>query len=347
MIKCILFCLFLGQTLGFNSDMCRDKEHEEWFCSYMQKHNKTYLALEVPSRKKLLKHRHHSYNVDGVTFGLTSRSDRFFREKKFNMHLQKSTHRSLQRPWNAKHSTMAAPSKLPPLDWRNVDGRSYVSPIKDQGDCGGCFAFASATVLEYWSKKQGTPQSLSPQILMDCTSHKSLPDDGCEGGLMEYVFEYARRHPVPLETDRPFLNADNECPNEKLMSYVQVKNHKVLMKSTVPAAERQLEALLYSYGPLSVGIDSRRMENYKSGIFKSHMCGKDIDHAVTIVGFTDSAWIVKNSWGSKWGMDGYIHIERGKNACGIAEYVVYVTDATPIHKKEWPKWNWNDGWDLF
>ena len=180
---------------------------------------------------------------------------------------------------------------------------------------------------------------------MDCTSHKSLPDDGCEGGLMEYVFQYARRHPVPIESDGPFLMRDSECPNKKLWSRVQVNSYKVLMISTVRNAEAQMESLLYAYGPLSVGVDSRNMENYRNGVFKSHMCGKDIDHAVTVVGFTDNAWIVKNSWGPKWGVDGYIYIERGKNACGIAEYIVYVTNATPILKQEWPAWKYYQGWD--
>jgi cathepsin L len=187
-------------------------------------------------------------------------------------------------------------------------------------------------VLEFWSKKDGFPKSLSAQSLMDCTSGTKRPDDACQGGLMEYVFEYARRHPVPLAVDAPFLERSGKCPSHQ-WSHVKVNNYKVLMISDSPKAESEIEWLLHAYGPVAVGIDSTNMEHYKDGIFKASMCSNDIDHAVTIVGYTKDAWIIKNSWSNKWGRDGYLYLERGKNACGVAEYIVYITDATPIHKK--------------
>ena len=71
------------------------------------------------------------------------------------------------------------------------------------------------------------------------------------------------------------------------------------------------------------------------------MCTNDIDHAVTIVGYTTDAWIVKNSWGRGWGDKGYIYLERGHNTCGLAEYITYVTDAHPVlnSKPSWPDWD--------
>ena len=99
---------------------------------------------------------------------------------------------------------------LPPIDWRNHNGNSYVTPVKDQGDCGDCFAFASATVLEYWSKKHGHPKSLSVQKIMDCTSGPARPDVGCDGGLMEYVFEYAKNHPIGLGRTIPIQRSTGD-----------------------------------------------------------------------------------------------------------------------------------------
>lgn len=331
MIKWFLFSIFLMRVHCFNVSECHAQNHEQWLCEYMHKHQKTYLDKEVHLRKKKLMSVH-QHKKDGVRFGLTSRSDRFPHELKSNFHLKLAKQLYLKRSPVHKHVHLGAPRNLPPIDWRDIEGRTYVSSVKDQGDCGGCFAFASATVLEYWSKKEGFPKSLSPQSLMDCTSGSTRPDDGCDGGLMEYVFEYAKTHPVPLEVEFPYKERDATCPNKKLLSHVKVKDYKVLMHSENRHAESEIEWLLHAYGPVSVGVDSSTMDDYSSGIFKAHMCTTDIDHAVTIVGYTKDAWIIKNSWGPYWGQRGYLYLERGKNACGVAEYIVYVTDAEPALK---------------
>ena len=171
MIKCIIY-LFLISSLakGFNHEQCQHELHEDWFCNYMKKHNRTYLSSEVKLRKHKLMSSKITSVVDGVRFGLTSRSDYFKHEFKLNSHFRNAKHLVVSRPKENKHIHLAAPKHLPPIDWRNVNGRSYVSPVKDQGDCGGCFAFASASVLEFWSREEGEPKSLSSQSLMDCTS---------------------------------------------------------------------------------------------------------------------------------------------------------------------------------
>lgn len=331
MIKWLLFGFLFVRTNALNASQCRVEGHETWLCDYMDKHQRSYSHKEIQLRKKKLQSVQ-VHKKDGVRFGHTSRSDRFPHELRSNFHLKLTKHLSLERSNQNKHVHLAAPKHLPPIDWRNVNGRSHVSAVKDQGDCGGCFAFASATVLEYWSKKQGFPKSLSSQSLMDCTSGKTRPDDGCDGGLMEYVFEYAKTHPVPLEVDFPYKEHSKTCPNKKLLSHVKVNQYKVLMHGEHRNAESEIEWLLHAYGPVSVGVDSTTMDNYSGGIFKAHMCTTDIDHAVTIVGYTKDAWIIKNSWGPHWGENGYLYLERGKNACGVAEYIVYITDAEPVSR---------------
>jgi cathepsin L len=172
---------------------------------------------------------------------------------------------------------------------------------------------------------------------MDCTSGTSRPDVGCEGGLMEYVFEYAKDHPIALDTEVPYRERQGQCPNT-LLSHVKVENYKVVMIEENPKAEQQFEYILHNYGPIGIGIDSENMDNYRGGIFTADQCGKDIDHAVTIIGYTKDAWIIKNSWGPNWGVGGYLLLERGTNACGVAEYGVYVSNAEPIHeimKTDW------------
>lgn len=306
----------------------------------MRQHNRSYTGQEMTSRVKLLKNIKRV--VDGVEFGLTSRSDRFFHEKQRNIHLKK--HHIVKRSPIQQHVHLTTSPKLPPIDWRNINGKNHVTPVKDQGSCGGCFAFASAAVLEFWSDtSMGTPTSLSEQSLMDCTSNSYQPNEGCDGGLMEYVFEYAKTHPVPLESEFPYRNSEHQCPQREL-TRVKVDNYKVLTRLEKADAEAELEWILHTYGPVSVGIDSTNIDNYSGGIFKAHMCSTEIDHAVTIVGYTKDAWIIKNSWGLNWGVDGYLYLERGANACGVAEYIVYITSANPESKTLSTQWSPTDYW---
>ena len=338
MIKWFLFLFFYSFGFAYNASDCRKENNPNWFCDYMHKHGKVYNPSNVEFHKTKLQSVKTHVDEHGVHWGLTSRSDKNYKDTNYALKIEK--HLYLQRSNNEKHIHLGAPPGLPPIDWRNNNGISYVTSVKDQGDCGGCFAFASATILEFWSRKNGHPKSLSVQAIMDCTSGYKRPDDGCDGGLMEYVFEYAKNRPIPLETEVPWQEKDTKCPR-KLWSYVEVKDYKVLMHSENNKAESEIEWLLHTYGPVSVGIDSTTMDNYRDGIFRAHMCTTDIDHAVTIIGYTKDAWIIKNSWGPFWGHKGYLYLERGKNACGIAEYIVYVTNATPIHKKENTKWSFS------
>lgn len=177
---------------------------------------------------------------------------------------------------------------------------------------------------------------------MDCTSGGNLPNTGCDGGLMEYVFEYANSHPVTLDVDVPYQDRESTCHIHSQWSHVQVHGYKVLMRDEDPKAEDEIEKILHMYGTVSIGIDSKNMDNYQGGIFKADMCTTDIDHAVTIVGYTKDAWIIKNSWGPYWGINGYLYLEKGKNACGVAEYIVYVTDAQPILQKMHGVWDYSN-----
>ena len=337
----MLKALFFLPTLTFaQAWSCQPDTHGERMCTYMREHAREYHSGgEFKLRKARVEAVRETID-DGVHFGLTSRSDRFEHELGRNMALKLSMHRIFERDNAVAHVPLTR-THHKPIDWRSHNGKSYVSPVKDQGKCGGCFAFAAATVLEYWSvKDQGFPKSLSSQLLMDCTSGGRKPDAGCDGGLMEYVFEYGKRHPVALDTDLPYHARLGTCPRHSMMSHVAVESYGVLMHDDDPHAESHIESLLHTYGPVSVGIDSTNMDNYRRGIFKASMCSKNIDHAVTIVGYTDKAWIIKNSWGTGWGDRGYLYLERGKNACGVAEYIVYVKKAKRVLKRLSPQWSY-------
>ena len=341
MIKCFLFVFLVSMTTALDEHDCRKSSTHPNVCEYMAHFHKQYsnhTELNLRSKHILAVEKVH---IDGVHFGHTSRSDRFKHELARNSLL--SVHKAGQpRHPDNEHKQLTAPYTLPPIDWRDINGVSFVTDVKYQGDCGGCYAFAAATVLEYWSRKHGFPKSISVQHLLDCTSDTSdAPNDGCDGGLMEYVYQYGTQGAVVLENQQPFSGLDMTCPAGDILSHVAVSNWKVIERETFGSlAEHELEKILHQYGPVSVGIDSTNWDNYKSGIFKHTMCSRDIDHAVTIVGYTRKAWIIKNSWGKDWGDNGYLYLERGHNACGVTEYMTYVTQASPISEKRTSKLQW-------
>jgi cathepsin L len=331
MLKCFIIFFFLNciPVRSLNASDCYGSGHMLDICEYMNTFSKKYANhTEIKLRAEridIAKQRGKNNKV----FGKTSRSDLFPHEKLQNKHLTHSLHEVIRRKEKNRHVHLGAPRALPPIDWRNVDGVSYVTPVLNQGACGACYAFAAATTLEYWSMKS-EPVQLSVEHLLDCSSMTPSMNDGCEGGLMEHVFEYAMSHSVVLERDGPFAWGIDACPNREMYSRVSVLNWKVIEAHIDKNAEKELEWILHAYGPVTIGVDSRNWDDYVGGTFTHDLCDTEIDHAVTIVGYTPNTWIVKNSWGTDWGVDGYIYLERGHNTCGLSEYIVYVTDAVPI-----------------
>ena len=300
----------------------------DWVCEYMERHNKTYSSKEefterlVPlqeSRARLQHlHARHGRRLHGMTFELGPFADTLQRVQ--NRHLDDDLH--LQR--NRRKLSVRSGSAPTAFDWRDF---GFETPVRMQGDCGGCFAFAAATVLEYWNQKWrgGEARAISAQAAMDCASHNAGgQSDGCEGGLMEDVFEYAEHHALPYESEDPYVAKDSTCRSGSVNDYVS--SYGVITKDDDPNAEEHLAWLVANYGPVAVSIDSRSdaFQHYRGGIFSASLCENDVDHAMAVVGFTPTYWILKNFWGPTWGEGGYMRLQRGQNACGINEYITYV-----------------------
>lgn len=321
---------FLPSVAAFS---VRDCVSPDWACEYMGRHNKTYASKEEFGRRlktlsrvrgRLLALSETSERgrrrLSGTTFVLGPYADRYDHERPVNRQLGAGVHRARRRRSlrvrSGTHPTV--------FDWRSY---GFETPVRVQGECGGCFAFAAATVLEYWDQKWrgGAPRAISAQGAMDCSSRAAGGlNEGCDGGLMEDVFEYAESHALPYTDEDPYREMDGTCRTGSVNDFVS--SFGVLSIEDDPKAEDHLAWLISHYGPVAVSVDSASdaFQNYEGGVFSGSMCGNDIDHAVTVVGYGPGYWILKNSWGTEWGESGYMRLERGVNACGIAEYMAYV-----------------------
>lgn len=204
------------------------------------------------------------------------------------------------------------------LDWRDA---SVVTPVKNQGSCGSCWAFAATECMESAvAIATGKLLVLSPQVWVDCAKN---PDEcggsgGCQGATAEIAYETAMSLGAYNDSSVPYVAQDEMCaltvkPVANFSGYVRVpsNNYSALLEAVTTQ-------------PVAVSVDAS-WPDYESGVFPASEGGTDIDHGVQLVGFgTDPTtgldyWLIRNSWGATWGEEGYIRLQRSPDGgpCAI------------------------------
>jgi len=205
------------------------------------------------------------------------------------------------------------------VDWRT---KGAVTPVKDQGQCGSCWAFSATEAIEsYLFLKTGTLNVLSPQQITSCDK----VDGGCNGGWPYRAYDYVKTAGgMELERDYPYTSGSGQTGTCKFVASKVVSGSGLKGYTQTQKSEAQLQAALNN-GPVSVCVAADAFQSYRSGILK--ICPGQIDHCVQAVGYDsgNNYYIVRNSWATTWGEQGYIRIAMGGNLCQIDQDATFPT----------------------
>jgi C1A family cysteine protease len=246
---------------------------------------------------------------------------------------------AIDRVHNAKVLTpLGSAVNVTSWDWRT---KGNVSPVKDQGQCGSCWAFSVTEEIEsmYSLKHSTIPPILSPQQIVSCDSQ----DGGCNGGNTPTAYQYVESAGLEGEIDYPYTSGTTtqtgDCKYDGTKVQARITGFTYATPPCHLTCTKQDEDLLASnlmtQGPVSICVDATDgWQSYVSGVLTSS-CPSGYfsqNHCVQLVGFnTDSTgnkyWIVRNSWSTSWGEGGYIYLPYGINACGLADEATIATVA--------------------
>jgi len=285
------------------------------YMQYMAEHGKSYLTKEEFQARKALfaaadefVESHNQTNAN-FTVGHNKFSDMSESEKaSYRGRIPKAAKTGETRSFSALNLPES-------VDWRGT----CVNAIRDQGQCGSCWAFSSVASLEgAHCVATGTLSQFSEQQLVDC-AYVKYGNFGCNGGLEDNAFNYYESNAAIARDDYPYTATKGTCQASTMNStgvevstYVDITSES---ESDIMAAIAQQ--------PISVAIQANRMvfQLYNGGIFDSTSCGTSLDHAVALVGYGTEGgqayYILRNSWGTSWGESGYMRIATDGNGDGI------------------------------
>jgi cathepsin L len=319
-LKLILSSLFFSNYILANT-ICESNNYHDEFMNFIDTHDKIYNSIDeylyryniFYNNLERVKNNKKSYTIELNKYSdfHSSELPKGYKKSKFN--------------FNTETHQLCNNSIPTNIDWRS---EGIVTNVKDQGQCGSCWAFSAIGAIEGQHAKIRNQSlvSLSEQNLVDCAYNYGC--EGCDGGWPEAAMRYVIDNKgVDTEPSYPYEAVDETCEYNK-------NNSGALISKTVNISSGNMTALydaIANIGPISVAIDAAGdFQSYKSGIFESTDCSNTmLDHAVLAIGYGVSPKgkkyiIIKNSWGTDWGMDGYVYWSADiNNMCGIATDASY------------------------
>jgi KDEL-tailed cysteine endopeptidase len=316
-------CLLVASSFALSA--FSEKEYSHHFNVFKKSFNKTYGAEEnlryvvfKDNLDRIVRH-NERHSAGHTTFTMAVNEFADMTSQEF-MSTYANYKASLATPKDTKVHDYNGEELATDVDWRL---KGAVTPVKNQGQCGSCWAFSTCASIEGITQIKGHGlTSLSPQQLVDCDK----TDDGSQGGLMDNAFVYVQNTGgLASWTQYAYTAADGTCKATQYKMISPITGHTDVAKNEAALASA------VNVQPVSIAVDAVRWQFYSHGIFDPTFpaCGHKLDHGVLAVGYSDSNnppyWIVKNSWGATWGEEGYIRLIKGKDECGLATSASFPT----------------------
>ena len=325
----LLLSLFISSSVSQNTENIEDEYHWNQFNLFQEEFHKYYENhYELESRFNIFKHNlvtimeHNNEPNQNFTLGINQFTDLTNEEFK---RLYVSGFNGELGSYGCKSFSSTASGTPISIDWR---AKGVVNPVRDQGQCGSCWAFATTANAEsVWAISSGQLLDLSEELLVDCASGVGYFNLGCNGGQPDSAFKYMINNGQCLESSYPYEAGTTKTAGT-CHKCTAASPHFSACYDVAPNDQVSLKGAV-SKQPVSIAIEAATyyFQSYSGGILDSTKCGTNLDHAVEIVGYGEENgqkyWNVRNSWGSSWGENGYVRILRTDltndiGICGIA-----------------------------